>query len=251
MVRRRKINLRVQDAFQFPVVMKLRAIVGRDGFHPLALRPKEFDGPRQRQLLGGALNRPDPDQPGFSFHHRHHTRLASTMHRVDLPIPDPPTARHHRRPSFNGFFAGQSPTTIVTAITLSPLFPGSAQVPPQGPTAPFVSPNPAVDGLVAHDPLPLKLSPPNHLFGTKSLTNQRLNRPKFRRSKLVVPTGSSFSSARFLDRMAGAIAAIMHGLIPLHLPIQRATMPPKMFRHLCHPHMLLSHCAKLITFLRA
>ena len=32
MVRRRKIDFRVQDVFQFPVVMKLGAIVSRDGF---------------------------------------------------------------------------------------------------------------------------------------------------------------------------------------------------------------------------
>jgi hypothetical protein len=31
------------------------------------------------------LNRPDPDQPGFAFHHRHHTCLAPAMHlRISL-----------------------------------------------------------------------------------------------------------------------------------------------------------------------
>jgi hypothetical protein len=134
---------------------------------------------------------------------------------------------------------------------IAALVPGSSKVFPQGSATPFIGPNPTVNGLVAHHGLPLKLAPPHNLFGAKSLTNQRLNRPKFRRSIPPVPTGSSFSSARFLDRMTGAIAAIMHRPIPLHLPVQRATMPTKMFRHRCHPHMLLSHCAKLITFLTA
>jgi hypothetical protein len=251
MVRRRKINLRVQDAFQFQVVMKLGPIVRRDGVYPLAFRPQQFNCPRQRQFLGGAWDRPDANQARFPFHHRHHTRLAATMHRVHLPIPDPPTARHHRRPLFNGFFARQSSPAVIAPIPFSPLFPRSPQVPPQAPAAPFIRPNPTVNGLVAHDGLPLKLAPPNDLFGTKPLANQRRNRPKLRRPIPPVPPRAALASARLLHRMARAIPPIMRRLIPLHLPIQRATMPPKMFRHRCHPQTLPPHRGQLITFLHA
>ena len=78
-VRRRKINPRAQDAFQFRVVVKLRAVISGDGFYSLPFFPKQLNGPFQRQFLGGALNRSDPDQPGFSFHHRHQTRLDKAM----------------------------------------------------------------------------------------------------------------------------------------------------------------------------
>ncbi len=206
----------------------------------------------QRQFLGGAVNRSHPYQPGFAFHHRHHTRLAPAMHRVDLPIPDPATARHHRWPLFYEFFAGQSPTAVISAIPFSSPFPGSAQMPPQSSATPFVRPNPTVNGLVAHHGLALKLSPPNNLFGTQPLANQSLNRRKLRRPIKPVPPRSLLSSTGLLHRMARPIAAIMRRLIPLHLPIQRATMPPKMFCHLCHPAHLAAACAaNLITFLRA
>jgi len=43
----------------------------------------------------------------------------------------------------------------------------------------------------------------------------------------------------------------MRRLIPLHLPIQRATMPPKMFRQLRHPQILPAQRRQRIPFLRA
>src|ERR1035437_5577419 len=156
--------------------MKLGSIVRRDGLDALALRPKQFDRPVQRQFLGGAVDRPDADQARFPFHHRHHTRLAAPMHRVHLPIADSPTAPHHRPPLFNGFFPRQPPTTVIAPIPLAPLFPGSPQVPPQASPAPFIRPNPLVNGFVAHDGLTLKLSPPNNLLGTEPIPNQRRNR---------------------------------------------------------------------------
>jgi len=56
MVWRRKIYLRVQDAFQFPVIIKLGAIVRRDGLDPLAFRPQQLNRPLQRLFLGGEPN---------------------------------------------------------------------------------------------------------------------------------------------------------------------------------------------------
>ena len=50
MVRRRKINLRSQDVFQFPIAMKLGPIVRRDGFDPVAVSPQQFNRPVQRQF---------------------------------------------------------------------------------------------------------------------------------------------------------------------------------------------------------
>ena len=155
--------------FQFPVVMKLRPIVRRDGLDPLAFIPQQFDRPVQRQFLGGPLDRSDPYQPGFPFHHRHHTRLAPAMHRVDLPIADPATAHHHRRPLFYKLFPGQPSPAVIAAIPFAPSLPGPAQVSPQGPATPFIRPNPAVNGLVTHHGLSLKLAPPDDLFGTKPL----------------------------------------------------------------------------------
>jgi hypothetical protein len=134
------------------------------------------------------------------------------MYRVNLPIPDPATLLNHRRPLFYRLFASQPPSTVILSIPFSPLFPGSTQMPPQGPATPFIRPNPTVNRLVTHDGLSLKRSPSHNLFGTKPLANQRLNRPKLRRPISPVPTGTSLSPARFLNRMAGAIAAIMHGL---------------------------------------
>ena len=231
--------------------MKLGAIVRRDGFDPLTFFPPQLNRPIQRLFLGGALDRSHPYQAGFPFHHRHHTRLAATMDRVDLPIPDPATVRYHRRPLFYELFARQSPTAVIPSIPLASALPGSAQMTPQCPATPFIRPNPTVNGLVTHHALPFKLAPPNNLFGTKPLANQRLNRPKFSRPIKPVPPRSSLSAARLLNRMAGAITAIMRGLIPLHLPIQRATMSPKMFCHLCHPQTLPSQGGNFISFLRA
>src|SRR5271170_8125248 len=98
------------------------------------------------------------------------------MHRVDLPIPDPLTVRHHRRPLFNGLFASQPPAAVIAPIPFSPLFPRSPKVFPQSPATPFVLPNPTVDRLVAHAGLSLKLAPPHNLFGTKPPANQAFNR---------------------------------------------------------------------------
>ena len=60
MVWRCKIDLRIQDALQFQVAMKLGAIVRRDGLDPVTFRPLQLDRPIQRQILGGAVNRPHP-----------------------------------------------------------------------------------------------------------------------------------------------------------------------------------------------
>src|SRR5579859_6104982 len=146
---------------------------------------------------------------------------------------------------------GQPSAAVISPIPLAPALPGSPQVPPQVPFTSLIPPNPTIDRLVAHHPLPLKSSPPNHLLGAKALPNQCLNGLKLHRPIPPVPPGTLPSSASFLHRMTGTITAIMHRLIALHLPIQCATMPPKMNRHLCHPHMLPSHGSNLITFLRA
>ena len=55
MVRRRKIHLRVQNVFQFPVVMKFRPIVLRDRLDPVTFRPQQFDRPVERLFLRGTL----------------------------------------------------------------------------------------------------------------------------------------------------------------------------------------------------
>jgi hypothetical protein len=90
-VRRRKIDPRVQDAFQFPVIMKFGPVVRRDGFDSLAFLPQQFDRPIQGLFLGGALDRSHPYQACFPFHHRHHVGLAATVNRVNLPTT--PTTR--------------------------------------------------------------------------------------------------------------------------------------------------------------
>src|SRR5215471_7055312 len=104
---------------------------------------------------------------------------------------------------------------------------------------------------MTHDRMPFKPSPPYDLFGTKPLANQCRNRAKLQRPISPVAAGSSGSATGFLHRMKGTIASIMHRLIPLHLPIQRATMPPKMLCYLGHPDVLPPHRGDLITFLRA
>ena len=173
------------------------------------------------------------------------------MHRVNLPIPDPATAGHHRRPLFNGLFTSQPPAAVITPIPFPPLFPRSTQVFPQGSATPFVLPNPTVNRLVAHHGLTLKLAASHNLFRAKPLANQACNRRKLLRPIKPVPPRSSLASAGFLHRMAGAIAAIMGGAIPLHLPIQRARLAAKMFCHLCHSQTLPPQRGNLITFLRA
>jgi hypothetical protein len=170
---------------------------------------------------------------------------------VDLPIPDPFTARHNRRPLFYELFARQSPAAVIPPIPFPPLFPGSPQVSPQGSATSFIGPNPTVNRLVAHHRLAIKLAPTHNLFGTKPLANQRLNRPKLGRPIKPVPPRSALSATRFLHRMRRPIVAIIHRTIPLHLPIQRATMPPKMFCHRCHQQSLLPHRGYFIAFLRA
>src|ERR1041385_2654516 len=166
MVRGSKINPRVQDAFQFPIVMKLRPVVRGDRFYPVAFSPKQFNGSLQCQFLGRSSDRPHPDQSCLSFHHRHQTCLAPAVHRVNLPIPDPATFCHHRRPLFYQPFARKSSPAVIPPIPFPSPFPPSAQVPPQAPAFPLVRPYPSVNGLVAHDRLPLTLSSPNNLFRT-------------------------------------------------------------------------------------
>src|SRR5476651_1813465 len=100
------------------------------------------------------------------------------MHRVNLPIPDPSTLRHHCRPLFYKLFTRQPPAAVIAPIPFAPLFPGSPQVSPQGPATPFVLPNPTVNRLVAHHGLSLKLSSPHNLLGTEPLANQAFNRRK-------------------------------------------------------------------------
>ena len=173
------------------------------------------------------------------------------MNRVDLPIPDALTARHHRRPLFNGLFAGQAATAVVSPIPFAPLLSRSPQVFPQAAATVFIRPNPTVNGLVAHHRLPRKLAASHDLFRTKPLANQGFNRCKRRRPIPPVPPGALLPSTGFLHRMTGAITPIMRRLIPLHLPIQRATMSAKMFRHLRHPKILPAQRRQLITFLRA
>src|SRR5207247_18153 len=122
---------------------------------------------------------------------------------------------HHRRPLSYQLFAGQPPTAVISPITLSPPLPGSSQVLPQGPFTPLIPPNPAVNRLMAHHPLPFTVAPPNNLLRTDSLPDQRLNGPKFRWPISPVPPRAAPSSAGFLHRVAGSIAAIVHRLIPL------------------------------------
>jgi hypothetical protein len=43
-VGRRKINLRAQDVFQFPVIMKPGPVVRRDGLDPVAVSPQQGNG---------------------------------------------------------------------------------------------------------------------------------------------------------------------------------------------------------------
>src|ERR1039458_1447650 len=181
--------------FVFPVIMKLGAIVRRDGFYPVAFGPQQFNRPIQRQFLGGALNRSHPQEPGLALHHRHHTRIAPAMHRVNLPISDPTTTRYHRRPLFYKLFSGQPSTAVITSIPFAPPLSGSAQVTPQGSGTPFVLPNPAVNGLVAHHRLPLKIAPPNNLFGTESIPDHDLDGCKLPRSIPQVPAGAPLPTA--------------------------------------------------------
>ena len=173
------------------------------------------------------------------------------MHRVNLPIADPSTARHHRRPLFNGSFTCQPATAVVSPIPFSALLPGASQVFPQTAATTFILPDPTVNRLVAHHGLALKRSPPHNLFGTKPLANQAFNRRKLGRPIKPVPPRSALASARFLHRVARPISPVMRRLIALHLPIQRATMPPKMFCHLAHPKILAAQRRQFITFLRA
>ena len=173
------------------------------------------------------------------------------MNRINLPIPNPATVRHHQRPLFNRFFARQSASAIIPSIPFALQFSRSPQVFPQAAATPFVLPDPTVNRLVAHHGLALKRSPPHNLFGAELLANQVFNRRKFLRSIKPVPPRAVLSATRFLHRLVGPIPPIMRRLIPLHLPIQRATMPPKMFCHLAHPKILAAQRRQFITFLRA
>jgi len=137
------------------------------------------------------------------------------------------------------------------AIPFSSPLPGPAQMQPQCPAAPLIRPNPTVDCLVAHHRLPLMLAPPNNLLRAEPLPDHGLNGRKLRRPIPQVPAGSPLSPARLLHRVRRPIVTIMCGPIPLHLPIQRATMPPKMLRHFRHPQTLPPHRRNLIPFLGA
>jgi hypothetical protein len=94
---------------------------------------------------------------------------------------------------------------------------------------------------VAHHGLSLKLASSHYLFRTKPLADQCFDRLKRQRPIKPVPPGSVLAAAGFLHRMTGAIAAVVDRLISLHLPIQRATMTPKMFSHLANSKLLPPH----------
>jgi len=49
--------------------------------------------------------------------------------------------------------------------------------------------------------------------------------------------------------MQGPVAAIVHGLIPLNLPVQRATVSPKLLGYLPHPNLLAAQRRYRIPFL--
>ncbi len=168
--------------------MELTSVVSGDGLYPISFVPEYADCPSQGLVFGCPVEFADADDSGLSFHDGHHARLSCSMNRVDFPITDSAPSLDHRRPCIYHLLASQAASAVVTAVTLASLLPCTSQVLPEETSTAFIGPDPAVDGLMAHDLEPLHSSASNNLLRTLLPAEHHLDRPKGFLPKVLLAT---------------------------------------------------------------
>lgn len=86
MVRRGKVKVDLQSSLDLLLVVKLAAIVCRDGSDPMGFFAEQGEGPARCEFLGRTPQRTKAHQARAPFHHGEHARGALAMHSVDLPM---------------------------------------------------------------------------------------------------------------------------------------------------------------------
>jgi len=146
---RRKVESRVGGALDVGVPVEFGAVVGGDGVHGSGLSLDQLDG-AVAQLLGGpCVELSDLHVSGLSFHEGQHAGLAVAEHGVGLPMPDAGAVVGGGGSFLDGSLTGQSPSRVVGAVSLPPLFGGLPQVRVQESPVSLVVPDVSVDGLMA------------------------------------------------------------------------------------------------------
>ena len=250
-VGRCEVDLRPEGLLHLFVVMELAAVVGSDRLHPIPLTPEQLDRAPQRLPLGGPGQLADAHQPAPAFDHRHHTGLPPPVHRVDLPVPEPPAALHLRRPLPDHLLSRQATPAVVARVALAPLLARTPQMPPQAPTPHLVRPDPLVDRLVAHRPMPFQTPPSRRLLGAQVPPDHRLDRREGLGTIPQVPPRTPFATPGFPDRVLSPIVPVLHRAIAPHLPVNRAPVPPQRKGDPGYPLPLPPHRRDPIPLLRA
>jgi hypothetical protein len=134
------------------------------------------------------------------------------------------------------------------AIALAASLAGTPQVSMEQPSALFVSPDVAVDGLVANGELTHPAEVPGHLLGTPLAAEKFVNLKKVLDSEAQVAPRTRASSISALLCFAGAVMAVESRAIAMDFARDGTAMAAQ-----CHPNLrlvepLLSQCGKDISF---
>ena len=109
----------------------------------------QLRGPAAELLGGACIELTDLEVSGLAFHEGDDAGLAVAEHGIGFPMPDAGAVVGGGGSFPDGSLACQSSTTVVGAVSLSPLLGGLPQVRVQGSPSPLVVPDVSVDGLMA------------------------------------------------------------------------------------------------------
>lgn len=121
MIRIGEIESDLMSGLDGPILMKLGAIVGDDGFERRWFAPDESFGFLVEGLGGSILEFADHEEACFSLHQGHDAvGRAFAQDRIDLPVPAVPTAFHAFGAFGNMTFSGHAAPAVIGSVALSP-----------------------------------------------------------------------------------------------------------------------------------
>src|SRR6188768_18640 len=150
-MRSREVEGNAGRSLKLRVVVELGAVVRRDGFESLRMPAHEAHGTLIGVFLGTSSELADHDVAGFAVDDGDEAVLIPLAdHGIDLPVTDLGAQLGGGRALADVTFAGETTPAVVGAVAFAPSFASTAQVRVQRATEDSVTPDMAVDRLVAN-----------------------------------------------------------------------------------------------------
>jgi hypothetical protein len=220
-----EVKERPRPRFDPLVVVELRAIVSCHGRACGFVSPDEADHPPVQRRGRPIRQLADEQQPSLTLDETDDAVFAArARHRIDLPVPRPLPRLDLRRPLRDRALSRQSAAAVVGAVALPAPLAGPAQVGIEQTACLFISPDVAVDGLVADREESSPAEVARDLLGAPLPAQQPVDGGEVFRREVAVAAGAGAAALGALLCGEGAVVPVRAGAVAADLAADRAAV---------------------------